>query len=64
MIGLLQRVTQAEAGVDGVSVGKIGPGLLVLICAERGYHLRRLFDRGCNTFDFGGGIMDDRSAAR
>jgi D-aminoacyl-tRNA deacylase len=36
MIGLLQRVAQAEVEVDGASVGKIGPGLLVLVCAERG----------------------------
>jgi D-tyrosyl-tRNA(Tyr) deacylase len=36
MIGLLQRVAQADVEVDGASVGKIGPGLLVLVCAERG----------------------------
>ena len=36
MIGLLQRVAQAKVEVDGASVGKIGPGLLVLVCAERG----------------------------
>jgi len=36
MIGLLQRVTQAAVEVDGASVGKIGPGLMVLVCAERG----------------------------
>ena len=36
MIGLLQRVTQARVEVGGVSVGAIGAGLLVLICAERG----------------------------
>jgi D-tyrosyl-tRNA(Tyr) deacylase len=36
MIGLLQRVAQAVVEVGGASVGKIGPGLLVLVCAERG----------------------------
>ena len=36
MIALLQRVTQAAVEVDGAGVGKIGPGLMVLICAERG----------------------------
>ena len=36
MIGLLQRVAQAEVEVEGASVGKIGPGLMVLLCAERG----------------------------
>jgi D-tyrosyl-tRNA(Tyr) deacylase len=35
MIGLLQRVTQAAVEVDGANVGKIGPGLMVLVCAER-----------------------------
>ncbi len=36
MIGLLQRVTQARVEVDGASVGAIGAGLMVLVCAERG----------------------------
>lgn len=36
MIGLLQRVSQAKVAVDGASVGAIGPGLMVLVCAERG----------------------------
>ena len=35
MIGLLQRVTQAHVDVDGRTVGAIGPGLMVLVCAER-----------------------------
>lgn len=36
MIGLIQRVTRASVVVDGVEVGAIGPGLLALVCAERG----------------------------
>lgn len=36
MIGLLQRVTEARVEVAGETVGAIGPGLMVLVCAERG----------------------------
>lgn len=36
MIGLLQRVSEAAVRVDGQTVGAIGPGLLVLLCAEKG----------------------------
>jgi len=36
MIGLLQRVSRAKVEVGGTSVGEIGAGLLVLVCAERG----------------------------
>jgi D-tyrosyl-tRNA(Tyr) deacylase len=36
MIGLLQRVTRAEVGVDGRIVGSIGAGLLILVGVERG----------------------------
>lgn len=36
MIALLQRVTQARVTVDGATVGAIGKGLMVLVCAERG----------------------------
>jgi D-tyrosyl-tRNA(Tyr) deacylase len=36
MIGLLQRVSQAEVQVGGRTVGRIGPGLLVLVGVERG----------------------------
>lgn len=36
MIGLLQRVSQARVEVEGHTVGAIGPGLVVLVCAERG----------------------------
>ena len=35
MIVLLQRVTQASVVVDGETVGAIGSGLMVLLCAER-----------------------------
>lgn len=34
MKALLQRVRQAHVEVDGETVGAIGPGLLVLLCAE------------------------------
>lgn len=35
MIALLQRVTEACVTVDGESIGAIGEGLMVLLCAER-----------------------------
>ncbi len=34
MITLLQRVRQASVTVSGEVVGEIGPGLLMLVCAE------------------------------
>ncbi|HKX95355.1 MAG TPA: D-aminoacyl-tRNA deacylase [Methylibium sp.] len=36
MIALLQRVAEARVEVGGRCVGAIGPGLLVLVCAEVG----------------------------
>ena len=35
MIGLLQRVTQAEVSVAGETVGRIGRGLMVLVAVHR-----------------------------
>ena len=35
MMALLQRVRQARVEISGVTSGCIGPGLLVLLCAER-----------------------------
>ena len=34
MISLLQRVREARVDIEGQTVGAIGPGLLVLVCAE------------------------------
>jgi D-tyrosyl-tRNA(Tyr) deacylase len=36
MISLLQRVSSARVRVEGRIVGEIGPGIVALICAERG----------------------------
>jgi D-tyrosyl-tRNA(Tyr) deacylase len=36
MMAMLQRVRDARVEVAGEVVGQIGPGLLVLVCAERG----------------------------
>ncbi|MFC6441232.1 D-aminoacyl-tRNA deacylase [Bowmanella sp. JS7-9] len=35
MIGLIQRVSQAQVDIDGQTVGKIGQGLLILLGVER-----------------------------
>ena len=36
MRALIQRVSSAEVSVDGRSTGRIGPGLMVLVCAMQG----------------------------
>ena len=36
MIALVQRVSRAAVNVGGRTVGEIGPGLLVFVCAEPG----------------------------
>jgi len=36
MLSVIQRVSEARVVVDGEVIGEIGPGLLVLVCAERG----------------------------
>jgi len=36
MIALIQRVTRGRVMVNGAPVGAIGPGLVALLCAERG----------------------------
>ena len=33
MRALIQRVAEARVDIDGTTVGQIGPGLLILICA-------------------------------
>jgi len=63
MIALLQRVAQARVDVDGASVGCIGPGLMVLVCAERGdseIEADRLLERvlGYRVFGDAGGKMN------
>ena len=35
MIALIQRVSEASVSVDGALIGKIGRGVLALVCAER-----------------------------
>lgn len=63
MIGLLQRVSQAQVTVDGAVVGAIGPGLCVLVGVERGdgeAQAARLLERllGYRVFPDEDGRMD------
>jgi D-tyrosyl-tRNA(Tyr) deacylase len=63
MIGLLQRVTEASVTVAGEVVGRIGPGLLVLVAVERDDGEResaRLLERllTYRVFDDGAGRMN------
>jgi D-tyrosyl-tRNA(Tyr) deacylase len=51
MIGLLQRVTRASVSIGGVTVGEIGPGLLVLVGvqpADDAAQAQRLLERLLN----------------
>jgi D-tyrosyl-tRNA(Tyr) deacylase len=36
LISVIQRVSRAHVEVAGATIGEIGPGLLVLVCAEQG----------------------------
>lgn len=36
MRAVVQRASQASVAVDGATVGRIGPGLLILVCAMQG----------------------------
>jgi D-tyrosyl-tRNA(Tyr) deacylase len=63
MIALLQRVTEAHVEIEGRRIGAIGPGLLVLACAERGDResdAERLADRmlGYRVFSDAAGKMN------
>lgn len=63
MIGLLQRVSAASVAVDGVTIGEIGPGLLVLAAVERQDSVRdaeRLAERlvGYRVFQDDAGRMN------
>ena len=63
MIGLLQRVTQASVTVAGDTVGRIGPGLAVLVGVQRGdgpAQVRRLAERllAYRVFEDGEGRMN------
>ena len=63
MIALLQRVTQAGVEVEGQQIGSIGPGLMALMCAERGdgeSEAARLLERvlGYRIFNDAAGKMN------
>lgn len=63
MIGLLQRVTEAQVSVAGECVGRVGRGLLVLVGVERGdtsAQAARLLERilGYRVFEDASGRMN------
>jgi D-aminoacyl-tRNA deacylase len=63
MIGLLQRVSEAQVVVGDETVGRIGAGLMVLVCAERGdteEEAERLLARllACRVFEDAAGKMN------
>lgn len=63
MIALLQRVASAEVRIEGEVVGRIGRGLLVFLCAERGDTVaegERLLHKvlGLRCFDDAAGRMN------
>jgi len=53
MIALIQRVTRARVSVASDEVGAIGPGLLALLCAQRG-------DGECEADRLLGKVLDFR----
>lgn len=56
MLALLQRVSEARVDVAGLTVGAIGPGLLMLVCAEPAdtpQHAARLVDKVLKLRIFG-----------
>ena len=63
MIGLIQRVTEASVSVEGITVGAIGKGLLVLLAVEPGdttAQAERMVERlaGYRVFDDDAGRMN------
>ena len=63
MLCLLQRVTGAHVDVAGQTVGRIGPGLVVLVGVERGdgeVQAARMAERllGYRVFEDGEGKMN------
>ncbi|MGH8127614.1 MAG: D-aminoacyl-tRNA deacylase [Gammaproteobacteria bacterium] len=63
MIGLLQRVSEAAVEVEGETIARIGAGLLVFICVERGdseAEVERMAERllGYRVFSDGAGRLN------
>ena len=63
MLCLLQRVSESSVTVDGEVIGRIGPGLMVLVGVERGdtdAQAARMVDRllGYRVFEDGDGKMN------